>query len=258
MSKKHFLLLSMAALLFTSCCTLVNGTKAKLTVKSDDVTTPVTLTYDGKTETNIFLPYEIKIKRGSKPTVVTAEAKGYEKASVSVKKKFNAMAIGNIIFGGIPGIAVDAGTGAWMKPETKEITIPFKPVSNIEIQEPAIQTSENTNERVSRDNVGETSLERTIIRWYLDSAPRGSRIFWRVISSVPDEVKNTNELYLGTTPYEETRSFNILGLTYANSRDIQIEIKMRRPGYMEQTKRFNVRQAIDQQEISSFFELVKE
>ena len=47
-------------------------------------------------------------------------------------------------------------------------------------------------------------------------------------------------------------------MTYANSRDVQIEIKVRRPGYMDQTKRFNVRQAIDQQEISAFFDLVKE
>ena len=112
--------------------------------------------------------------------------------------------------------------------------------------------------RVSRDKPGQSALERTIIRWYFDSAPKGARVFWRVVSSVPAEVKNTNELYLGTTPYEDTRSFNILGLTYENSRDVQIEVKLRRQGYMEQTKRFNVRQAIDQQEISSFFDLVKE
>ncbi len=110
---------------------------------------------------------------------------------------------------------------------------------------------------VSRENAGQTSLERTIIRWYFESDPPGSRVFWRVISSVPDEVKNTNETYLGTTPYEDTRSFNIQGLSYANSRDVQIEIKLKRKGFMDQTKRFNVRQAIDQQEISSFFELVK-
>ena len=77
-----------------------------------------------------------------------------------------------------------------------------------------------------------------------------------MISSVPSEVKNTNETYLGSTPFEETRSFNILGLTYVNSRDVQIEIKITKAGYMDQVKRFNVRQAIDQQEISSFFELV--
>ena len=111
-------------------------------------------------------------------------------------------------------------------------------------------------ERVSRDNPGATSLERTILRWYFDSDPRGARIFYRVISSVPSEVKNTNETYLTTTPYEETKSFNILGLTYENSRDVTIEIKVTKRGYEDQVKRFNVRQAIDQQEISGFFELV--
>lgn len=111
--------------------------------------------------------------------------------------------------------------------------------------------------KVSRENAGQTSLERAIIRWYFESDPPGSRVFWRIISSVPDEVRNTNETYLGTTPYEDTRSFNIQGLSYENSRDVQIEIKLRRKGFLDQTKRFNVRQAIDQQEISSFFDLVK-
>ncbi|MDR1023737.1 MAG: hypothetical protein LBL94_10785 [Prevotellaceae bacterium] len=123
--------------------------------------------------------------------------------------------------------------------------------------DPTIPQGE-ADKMVSRDNSGGTALERTIIRWNFESDPRGARIFWRVISSIPDQVKNTNETYLTTTPYEETRSFNILGLTYENSRDVTIEIKMRRKGYYDQVKRYNVRQAIDQQEISGFFELVKE
>ena len=123
--------------------------------------------------------------------------------------------------------------------------------------DPTIRAGEATN-MVTRDKPGSTALERTIIRWYFDSDPRGARIFWRVISSVPDQVKNTNESYLTTTPYEETRSFNILGLTYENSRDVVIEIKVTRPGYMDQVKRYNVRQAIDQQEISGFFDMVKQ
>jgi len=124
-------------------------------------------------------------------------------------------------------------------------------------KDPTIPEGEARN-RVSRDKAGQSALERTIIRWYFDSEPKGARLFWRVISSVPAEVKNTNELWLGATPFEETRSFNIEGLTYENARDVQIEIKVRRKGYIEQSKRFNVRQAIDQQEISSFFELVSE
>lgn len=117
-------------------------------------------------------------------------------------------------------------------------------------------TANQERQRVDRNNAGNTDIEKTIIRWFFDSDPRGARVFWRVISSVPAEVKNTNETYMTTTPIEETRSFNINGLTYANSRDVTIEIKVCKKGYEDQVKRFNVRQALDQQEISGFFELV--
>lgn len=124
------------------------------------------------------------------------------------------------------------------------------------INDPTIVEGEAYN-MVRRDNPGQTALERTIIRWFFDSDPRGCRVFWRVVSNIPQIVKNTNEQYLGTTPFEETRSFNILGLTYENSTNVQVEIKITKDGYMDQVKRFNVRQAIDQQEISSFFDLVE-
>ena len=123
--------------------------------------------------------------------------------------------------------------------------------------DPTIMAGEADN-MVSRDNPGQTALERTIIRWYFDSDPRGARVFWWVFSIIPLFLNNTIDHYLATTPLEETRAFNILGLTYENSRDVQIEVKVSRNGYMDQVKRFNVRQAIDQQEISSFFELVKD
>lgn len=122
--------------------------------------------------------------------------------------------------------------------------------------DPTVTVAES-RQRVDRHNPGATSMEKSIIRWYFDSDPRGARIFWRVISSVPAEVKNTNETYLTTTPLEETRGFNIQGLTYNNSRDVTIEIKVSKRGYEDQIKRFNARQALDQQEISGFFELVK-
>ena len=128
--------------------------------------------------------------------------------------------------------------------------------SNAYVADNSIPAGE-AQKAVNRDNPGQTALESTIIRWNFESQPQGARIFWRVISSVPAQVKNTNENWLGYTPFEETRSFNIQGLTYENSRDVQIEIKVRRPGYLDQTKRFNVRQAIDQQEISSFFDMIK-
>lgn len=123
-------------------------------------------------------------------------------------------------------------------------------------KDPTIPKGQETS-RVSRDNAGSTDMERSIIRWYFDSDPRGARIYYRIISNNPAEVKNTNEAYLMTTPYEETKGFSIPGLTYENSRNVTIEIKVSKKGYADQVKRYNVRQALDQQEISGFFELVQ-
>lgn len=127
--------------------------------------------------------------------------------------------------------------------------------SDVYKNDPTIPQGQATA-RVSRDKAGDTDMERTIIRWYFDSDPRGARIFYRVISNNPAEVKNTNETYLTSTPYEETKGFSIPGLTYENSRNVTVEIKVSKKGYSDQVKRYNVRQALDQQEISGFFELV--
>lgn len=255
--KKSVLFVGAATmLLLTSCATMFSGSKAKVTVRNDEVRTPVTISYDGRTEQNVFLPYTIKMNRGFSKTIVTASAQGYEDCRVEVKKKFNGTTLWNLL--NFWGFGIDAATGAMMKPETDEIFLPLRHIGSTQQVVMENQPVIKQEERVTRDNAGKTSLERTVIRWFFDSDPQGARVFWRVISSVPDEVKNTNESYLGTTPFEETRSFNILGLTYANSRDVQIEVKIKRKGYMDQTKRFNVRQAIDQQEISSFYDLVKE
>ncbi len=104
---------------------------------------------------------------------------------------------------------------------------------------------------------GNTALESTVIRWNVVSAPQGADVYWRVVSSTAD-VKNTNSNYLGTTPYESTETFDIVGLTYNNSGNVQIEITCEKTGYLSQKKRFNLRQVIDQKEISTKFNLVKE
>lgn len=115
--------------------------------------------------------------------------------------------------------------------------------------------SQEKNKQVSGS--GDTALEHMVIRWYVDSAPKGADVFWRVVSSTPD-VKNTNQSYLGTTPYESTETFDIKGLTFNNSGDVQIEISCEKAGYAVQKKRFNLRQAIEQKEISTKFNLVEE
>ena len=115
--------------------------------------------------------------------------------------------------------------------------------------------AEEKNKQVTGE--GNTALEHTVIRWYIDSSPRGADVLWRVVSSTSD-VKNTNQVYLGTTPYESTETFDIKGLTFNNSGDIQIEISCEKVGYLTQKRRFNLRQVIEQKEISTKLNLIKE
>lgn len=104
---------------------------------------------------------------------------------------------------------------------------------------------------------GNTALESTVINWMVESSPRGADVYWRIVSSTPD-VKNTNSKYLGSTPYESTETFDIIGLTYNNSGNVQIEVTCEKNGYVTQKKRFNLRSVIDQKEVSTKFNLVKD
>lgn len=88
-------------------------------------------------------------------------------------------------------------------------------------------------------------------------ASSGRRCF--VARSVVDSRCQEYQLQLCRLyPYESTESFDIKGLTYNNSGNVQIEVTCERPGYLPQKKRFNLRQVIDQKEISAQFNLVKE
>lgn len=104
---------------------------------------------------------------------------------------------------------------------------------------------------------GNTSLETTVIRWFIESTPRGADVYTRVVSSTPD-VKSTNQNFIGSTPYESTETFDIRGLTFNNSGNVQIEVSCEKAGYIPQRRRFNLRQVIEQKEISTKFNLIKE
>ena len=161
---------SLCIAILTSCATIFNGSKARVVLADEKVTDPVDLTVDGAKYPNILLPARVKIKRGFKDTKVVAEARGYNSSSVDIHKKFNGTTLWNIILGGIPGMAVDAATGAMMKPESNYYNLNMQPATlKNYVEDPTIMAGEASN-MVSRDKPGQTALERTVIRWYFDSA----------------------------------------------------------------------------------------
>lgn len=247
------------SLLLSSCASIVTKRNQEITFKG----VPGTTVIDKKKNTiiaevgsNGFATANVPKQLGSK--TISATKDGYQSKDYTMNTKLQGWFWGNLAFGGIPGMAIDAATGKMMKYSENLYDVTLQPIPGAETEhEEEIVIPFAPGAAVNRNNPGATEMEKTILRWYIDSDPRGARVFWRVISNVPSEVPNTNETYLTTTPIEETRSFNIPGLTYENSHNVTVEIKVSKRGYEDQVKRYNVRQAIDQQEVSGFFELVE-
>lgn len=119
----------------------------------------------------------------------------------------------------------------------------------------ATSPKQEANKQVKGE--GDTALEHIVVHWNVNSRPQGADVEWRVISQTPD-VKNQNYKYLETTPYEGSETINIKGLTFNNSGLVQIEIKVSKKGYYTQTKKYDVRSLIDDNDVSYMFRLVPE
>lgn len=253
---KAIVIMAASAWLLTSCATLFTKSKQEVTFKGVPGTTLVDKDKNRKVAEiapNGFAT--TKLKKQLKSMTLEAKKEGYKTEDFQLGTKIQGAFWANIILGGIPGMAIDAATGKMKKFETDLLDVTLSPFENAVVSE-AVTPVPLLPGTVTKENPGVTDAEKAILRWFFDSDPRGARIYWRVISNVPSEVKNTNESYLTTTPLEETRSFNIPGLNVSNANNVTIEIKVTKRGYEDQIKRYNVRQAIDQQEISGFFELV--
>lgn len=265
---RNKIILSFAAagilLLSSACASITTNGRQDITFKGvpgtqlRDADKNVTL---GSIGANGFAT--VNLKNQLKGKRVEASREGYTSQNFMLDTKIRGRFWWNIFLGIIP-MAIDVATGKMMVYNNDVFDVSLQKDENAPAQaEPVVAVepqpqpqAQPTGQVVNRNTPGTTDMEKAIIRWYIDSEPRGARISYRVISSVPAEVKNTNETYMTTTPLEETRSLNILGLTYENSNNVTIEVKIEKRGYETQVKRYNVRMALDQQEISSFFELV--
>jgi hypothetical protein len=117
-------LLALAVLFNTGCASITRGTKDTLVVESDPAGADVKLSngLSGKTPTSFKLPRK-------RDVVVTISKEGYETLSVNVTSQVSgggaAGMAGNVIFGGLIGAAVDAGSGAMndLKPNPVKVTL---------------------------------------------------------------------------------------------------------------------------------------
>lgn len=106
--KKTIISCSLAlTLLFSSCATIVSGSKQNIKFSSNPSSASIFIdeVEVGKT------PFEIKLARKSEHSVMI-KLDGYQTYQTNLTKQFNAWYIGNIFIGGLIGLIVDPITGA--------------------------------------------------------------------------------------------------------------------------------------------------
>lgn len=144
----------------SSCCTIISGRTAKVTLEGQ-VAEPVNIIVDGKGYANVStFPFKVKVKRNSKPSIILITSNNYVYEDVVVSKKFNPVMWGNLIFGGLIGASVDAMSGSMYSPEDKKYTLAFSP-KEVNIDEEGYMRFETleydlyarTNERMDYNGV---------------------------------------------------------------------------------------------------------
>lgn len=119
----------------SSCATIFCGSKKKITFESaaETETPPVTLKIGEEVHPDVNLPYTTKIKRKKLPITVTSSAINYASDSLQLQRKFNPVAILNVLPDpplAIIGFPVDAITGALRNPAQPDWPLVMKPIGD--------------------------------------------------------------------------------------------------------------------------------
>ena len=120
MKKLLIALLLAPALTITSCASIVKP-RGKVNI-------PVRVNMEGYT---VFLNGidmgEARFITVQKDDVVTVEKDGHQKSVTQVQGKFNGWVIGNLVSGGLIGVAIDGLTGNLNEVTTNSINVTLKP-----------------------------------------------------------------------------------------------------------------------------------
>ena len=118
------LLLSLVVLT-SGCATLTKGGSQTVTVDTDPSGATCALTRDAKHVAIINpTPGSVPVEKAQGTIAIACNRQGYLEAAGTLASEFQAMTFGNILFGGVIGIVVDAASGAMHEyPATVTITL---------------------------------------------------------------------------------------------------------------------------------------
>lgn len=115
--KKLLLLPFLGLLLLTSACaSIVEGTTQTVTVSTDPSGATCDLRRNGATIAVVNpTPGSVTLDKSRDHVSVECRKEGYQAGAESLASGFQGMTFGNVLFGGLVGVAIDASSGAMHK-----------------------------------------------------------------------------------------------------------------------------------------------
>lgn len=115
------LLPAVGAMLLTACATMVQGTTQKVSVRSTPSGAVVSV--DGSAVG--ITPAFVELTRGDEHRL-RVEAEGYRPYETTITHSMNGWMLGNVVLGGVIGIAIDSSSGAIYSLDQDEIVVELK------------------------------------------------------------------------------------------------------------------------------------
>ena len=117
------------ALLASGCATITKGSQQTVTIATDPAGAVCDLTRDAKPLAVVNpTPGSMPVEKASGSIAILCRKAGYKDVAGTLASEFQAWTFGNIILGGLIGIAVDAASGAMHEYPAKVTITP--PTSN--------------------------------------------------------------------------------------------------------------------------------
>lgn len=130
------------ALVASGCASLVSGRHAEVSLQSSPSAAEVVIRdKHGNHVLTTQTPATVQLKRKDKfiwPAKYTAEFQkpGYQPKKVAINQRVNPWILGNVVFGGVIGLAVDNATGAAWEPKVAAIDTALVPQQYAQQQYP--------------------------------------------------------------------------------------------------------------------------
>lgn len=118
------MMIALAMALLGGCATAIKGSTQDVRIGVNGPQQADCRASNSYGQWNVRAPGTIKVERGSGSLNVTCEEPGYKPASQVATSTFNGATVGNILLGGVIGVAIDAASGAmYSYPDQIQLTL---------------------------------------------------------------------------------------------------------------------------------------